>query len=169
MNNFRFKHVKRALARRVNDALKAQGLRLDRVQQDFDDRPMDAVTRRRVVAAMAEAFESWIARQTVFDVAQQFDIAGATAEFFEQWLDTPFRARQGGSRFNNLLWLHLIARSYDPQVVVDSGTFQGASAWALACACPTAKIFSFDIDLSRLRAPLRTRLIYPARLVCVAL
>src|SRR5262249_19709664 len=57
---------------------------------------------------------------------------------------------QGGSRFNNLLWLHLIAQSMQPDVIVDSGTFRGASAWALSFGGLRAQVFSFDIDLKHL-------------------
>jgi hypothetical protein len=62
----------------------------------------------------------------------------------------PYRERGGGSRFNNLSWLYLIAKAMQPTVVIDSGTFKGASAWALSCAVPEARIYSFDIDLSRI-------------------
>jgi hypothetical protein len=92
----------------------------------------------------------WVTRQMIFRPTETFDTATAVEVFFVQWLETPFRGQQGGSRFNNLLWLHLIAKSVRPDIIVDSGTFLGASAWALSLGSPRAQVFSFDIDLGNL-------------------
>lgn len=141
----------RWLSRRVNANFAKVGLRVDYLARDFDSRPLDTFSRRKMFKALAEVCQSWLERQELFNVIETFDVGEAVEQFFENWLATPFREQQGGSRFNNLLWLFLIARSYRPDVIVDSGTFQGASAWALASGCPTADVCSFDIDLSQLR------------------
>jgi hypothetical protein len=143
--------IRRAAFRALNRMLGAAGLRLDRLERDYDDVPLDDVTRTALLSRMADAFDLWVASQTLFDRRAPFDTRDVTRDFFDAWLRRPFRDRQGGSRFNNLLWLHLIARAFAPDVIVDSGTYQGASAWALASACPQARTFSFDIDLSQLR------------------
>ena len=143
--------VKRWTARRLNRALQSGGLRLDHLKQDFDDRPLDAYSKRRIFADLARVFETWLKQQRLFDVRAGFDAAAITAGFFDAWLEAPFRGQQGGSRFNNLLWLFLIARAYQPALVVDSGTFEGASAWALKLGAPDARVLSFDIDLAHLK------------------
>lgn len=143
--------IKRWVGRSLNNALGRVGLRIDYIENDFDDRPVDTFSRRKLFSAMGRQFESWISRQRIFEVADTFDAAAATEEFFDEWLLTPFRQQQGGSRFNNLLWLFLITKSYSPRLIVDSGTYQGASAWALSRGKPNARAYSFDIDLSQLR------------------
>jgi hypothetical protein len=147
-----YKALRRWTARRLNNALARGGLRLDYRQNDFDDRPLDDFTRRKLFSAMAQAFDNWNTHQQIFDVIDVFDTAAATEAFFSEWVATPFREQHGGSRFNNLLWLFLIAKSYRPSLIVDSGTFQGASAWALSRGSPDARVFSYDVDLSQLRA-----------------
>jgi hypothetical protein len=141
----------RTAYRALNRALLSFGLRLDRVSRDFDDAPLDNATLEAVFAALAQSVDAWITGQTLFEVKTRFDTVQVVGEFYARWRGGPFRERQGGSRFNNLLWLHLLAKAYEPDVIVDSGTYQGASAWALALACPAARTLSFDIDLSQLR------------------
>jgi hypothetical protein len=41
----------------------------------------------------------------------------------------------------------LLAKSAEPAVIIDSGTFTGSSAWALSLGCPKAQVYSFDINL----------------------
>ncbi|WP_420137308.1 hypothetical protein [Sphingomonas sp.] len=99
---------------------------------------------------LAAAFDKWKQSQTLFPQLAEFDTHRAVATFYEAYLGSPFRTRAGGSRLNNLLLLYLVARSYEPTTIIDSGTFQGASAWALKLGAPRARVISFDIDLSRL-------------------
>lgn len=143
------KTLKRHFGQAVNSLLAQAGLKLDFNRLDFDDRPLDDHSRDALFSALGQVFDEWIASQALFDCAERFDPVAAARDFYEAWLDSPFRGQQGGSRFNNLLWLYYIARSAKPDVIVDSGTFKGASAWALALGCPTSVIFSFDIDLSK--------------------
>lgn len=143
--------LRRWVARRINAGLSHAGLRLDYFQRDFDDRPVDEFTTRRLCSAMADEFDRWVTRQKIFEVAETFDTAVVTEQFLTTWLTLPFRDQHGGSRFNNLLWLFLIAKSYGPSVIIDSGTYRGASAWALSRGCPNAHVYSFDVDLSQLR------------------
>ncbi len=145
------KPLQRTLARTLKRMLASRGLRLDYLQRDFDRQPIDAYSKSKLFAAMGGSFAQWNARQRVFAGAQDFDATAATAQFYQRWLDTPFGEQQGGSRFNNLLWLFLIAKSYRPSLIVDSGTYQGASAWALWLGQPEAEIVSFDIDLANLK------------------
>lgn len=99
---------------------------------------------------MAQAFDDWARRQETINLVDRFDTPSAVRQFLEQWLNMPFRQQEGGSRFNNLLWLFLLAKAFNPTVIVDSGTYRGGSAWALAAGAPAARVLSFDIDLSHL-------------------
>jgi hypothetical protein len=81
--------------------------------------------------------------------ASALDWRAEVERFYELYLGSPYRAMSGGSRFNNQLWLYAVTKAYAPKLVVDSGTYQGASAWALDLAAP-GKVISFDIDLSQL-------------------
>lgn len=142
---------KKWFSRTLRRALAKRGLRLEYITNDFDSRPLDDHTLARLFASLGEVFEAWNRSQKFFDPVDSFDASQATENFFQQWIGTPFKSQQGGSRFNNLLWLHLIAKAYRPTLVVDSGTFEGASAWALASGAPSSTVLSFDISLQNLR------------------
>jgi hypothetical protein len=144
-------NLRRVIFRRLNRMLGVAGLRLDRVERDYDDVPLDRFTQSVLLSRMADAFDLWADAQTLFERRMRFDTRAVTEAFFDEWRRLPFRGRHGGSRFNNLLWLHLITKACSPDVIIDSGTYQGASAWALARACPEARTFSFDVDLSQVR------------------
>ena len=145
------KSLQRFTARRVNKALRKVGLQLAYLERDFESFPVDAFTRRKLFEALAIQYQIWVDRQVLFEVSKSFDAVAATEDFFNAWSATPFREQQGGSRFNNLLWLFLISKSYAPALIVDSGTYSGASAWALSMGSPNAEVYSFDIDLSQLK------------------
>ena len=73
---------------------------------------------------------------------------GRAEGFYNSYVSSPFRDADGGSRFNNLLWLFLISKIMRPSLVVDSGTFKGASAWALKMGAGDAQVHSFDPNMS---------------------
>lgn len=102
-------------------------------------------------AAMAREIGEWLASQTLFDVKQAIDLEAEIAAFYDDYLVSPFRLQLGESRYNNCLWLYLLARASAPDLIIDSGTYTGASSWALSRGAPQAKVVSFDIDLSNLR------------------
>ncbi len=58
----------------------------------------------------------------------------------------PIVENKGGSDFNSGLWVFLVAFLKQPDLIIDSGTFRGASAWLMKMACPNAEIHSFDIE-----------------------
>ena len=60
----------------------------------------------------------------------------------------------------SLMWLHLLTRSLDPSVIVESGVFRGASLVTLMRASRRAKLFAFDIDLSNLAFRNEDRITY---------
>lgn len=141
--------VKKLIGRAVESALKPLGLQITKVSRDFDCRPTGHALDR-MLSELAGAFDTWCAHSQIWPLCQHPDTLKVVAEFYEAFLTSPFRAKGGGSRFNNLLWLHLLARASQPSVIIDSGTYRGASAWAFATAVPKATVLSFDIDLTTL-------------------
>lgn len=137
--------------RALNRALAVGGLSLDRVARDFDARLDNPAQIARMHRDLARAWEGWLAGQQVIPVRTKVDAEREGALFYQAYLPSPYRDQSGGSRYNNLLSLRLVARTVAPSVVIDSGTYTGASSWALKLACPEARVLSFDIDLSRLR------------------
>src|ERR1700728_1544270 len=140
--------LKRTAYRGCNVILKKLGLELQVVSEDFDARLDQPSQVGRIFSEFAKIADPWLRRQKLFPVACEFDLSLALCQFYEQYLDSPFRDKMGGSRFNNLAWLYLLAKSMKPGFVIDSGTFRGASAWAFSKA--GVEVFSFDIDLTRL-------------------
>jgi hypothetical protein len=141
--------------RLVNKALSAFGLELQKKQQDFDARLEQECFRSRIFSALGGEISGWLGKQNLFEQRCGFNAEELVADIYGQFLQSPFRRRSGGSRFNNLCWLAAIAKAMQPSLIVDSGTFQGASAWAFSASGVPCKIISFDIDLSRilLRVP----------------
>jgi hypothetical protein len=140
-------NLKSATLRAANALLAPAGFRIQRLTQDFDARLDSPRLVERIVREFSRIAGEFFAYQSLFEVVP-FDIHGAISSFYKGYIDSPFRERFGGSRFNNLVWLFLIAKAYQPTVIVDSGTYQGASAWALRHGAPKAALYSFDIDLS---------------------
>jgi hypothetical protein len=143
-------NIKRSVFRAVNKGLSIVGMQLIRTLTDLDSYPLNPALQQGVFHDLALAAGDWFGSQTLF-AAEPFNVEQAVRDFFFLYLKTPFRDTAGGSRFNNLLWLNLVARAYNPDVIIESGTYRGASAWALRLgARPATTVWSFDIDLSRL-------------------
>lgn len=142
--------LKRLIKRGLDAALKPLGLELVRPSLDFESRPTGHALEQ-MLKELATAFDSWCAKTQVWPLFSQSDTLDVVCRFYEAYLASPFREQAGGSRFNNLLWLHLLARVSRPTLIIDSGTYRGASAWALASAAPGCPVLSFDLDLGPLR------------------
>jgi hypothetical protein len=142
--------LKHELLNIVNGALAPRGFKIERIVWDFDARLDKPEQLRRIFCDFTAVAEEWLSRQTIFPVKNSFPIADDLQLLFERYLSSPFRQRHGGTRFNGLAWLFVIAKAMKPEVIIDSGTYKGGSAWVFAQAVPEAKILSFDIDLSNL-------------------
>ncbi len=144
--------IHRGAWRLAKRTLAAVGLQLDRPYVEFANRLTSARHVDGMLMRTADVVEQWLAQQRILPSAA-FDAKPLVQGFFEAYLKTPFREAAGQSRFNKLLWLTVVARALQPGLIVDSGTYRGASAWALSFGAPDAKILSFDPQLSQL--PLR--------------
>ena len=83
--------------------------------------------------------------------------AWATRELFLNGLDAfraiyearPIRDNAGGMLSTHMFYTWLTAKTLNPELIIDSGTYKGQSAWLFKQACPNARIISFDIDTSQ--------------------
>lgn len=139
------------VSRAVNQILASLDVRLVRIEKDFSSLPLDNTSRSALFSEMSQLYESWIKTQNLYSVRDDYVVMQVVEAFFIEWQMTPFNLQFGGSRFNNLLWLHLIAKSFRPDYIVDSGTYQGASAWALQTGSTTSRVSSYDISLANLK------------------
>jgi hypothetical protein len=143
---------RRTVARIANSLLRGFGLELSKVALDFDARLESPRHLQFLFDALAEPIERWINTQQLFTLCSRPALVKPDIErFYHEYLGSPFRVQVGASRFNNLLWLYLLARMLRPTVIIDSGTYMGASAWALSLGSPDSPVHSFDPDLSRLK------------------
>lgn len=138
------------LGRRANHLLGQFKLEVSPVGRDFDARLISDRHLDRMFAAISQTASDYLASQDLIEIKNRFDVEREIRDFYEAYLQSPFRLQRGGSRFGNLLWLDLIAKSQQPDIIVDSGTYLGASAWALSQGARNSRIMSFDIDQSRL-------------------
>src|SRR5580698_252664 len=143
-------NIQRVLFRALNRTLGRFDLRIDRIGRDFDARLDQPEQLSRIFRGMGSVANRWLSEQKLFPLRNRFDSTDVLSVFYHEFVTSPFRATFGGSRFNNLAWLHLIAKAMSPSLVIDSGTYMGASAWAFALALPDAEVWSFDVDLSRI-------------------
>lgn len=142
----------RIAAHLANTLLGRFGLELSRRGiSDFDARLESPKHLEFLFDDLAAPMQQWIDTQKLFTPASRIQVRPAIERFYREYLESPFRAQVAGSRFNNLLWLYLLANAIRPTVIVDSGTYAGASAWAMSLGSPDSPQYSFDIDLSRLK------------------
>jgi hypothetical protein len=143
--------LRRILGRMANRILSKMDLELIPVAADLDSLLLPGPRLDRMFSETAAIAVTWLSSQKIFEWKERFDVEQEVRLFFIDYLASPFRNPRGGSRIGNLLWLNLIAKSLVPDLIVDSGTYTGASAWALARGNPRARILSFDLDMSRLK------------------
>ena len=109
--------------------------------------PLRARLQREIIAVVAETVE----RRLDFAPAGAVERArAAVPDFFALYDQRAVRDNDGGSGFNDSLWLYVVARVFAPQAIVESGVHKGHSTWVLRQACPRAAIHCFDVDLSKL-------------------
>lgn len=115
---------------------------------DGDNVVLSEPQRQALVQALAAALEPFLAGPTAKLLAPGDGprLERLIAEFLALFAARPVRDNAGGAGFNSSLCLFLTARLLQPQAILDSGTFQGHSAWLFRRACPGAAVHSFDIE-----------------------
>lgn len=135
--------------RTMNKLLNTAGLQITPVSYNFEPRLSNGPILDRMIEDLTLNLTQWLAKQTLFDVKHTITVS-QTRQFYDDYLVSDFRRIGGASQFNNLLSLYAVTMAYQPDLIIDSGTFTGASAWALKRGEPNARIVSYDIDMTRL-------------------
>ena len=123
---------------------------VDLPEEVFDR--LDASERAALAGAVAAPLLGF-AEEAAADLGTDFEAAALRrdiAAFVERYRARPCRDNRGGCRFNSCVSIYLIARLVAPDAIIESGTFQGQSAWVLRSVRPEAEIRCYDPDLGNL-------------------
>lgn len=134
----------RALNRHV---LPRYRLVLRKSGHEADNHILTASVRARMAADIAAIAGPWLEQVLGPDMTMaQRQLPDAVLEFMALHEARPVRDNSGGMGFNGSLWLYLFVRALGPGLIVESGTWQGHSAWLMAEAAPQAHLVTFDIE-----------------------
>jgi hypothetical protein len=70
--------------------------------------------------------------------------------FYEMFPTCPVPVMGGGCTFHSALMIYLASRWMKPDLIIESGSYRGVSAWVFRTACPKAEIHCFDISFAHL-------------------
>lgn len=115
---------------------------------DWIHRPTSPREVGRLLNAAAEALRADL---SAAGLGAELDIPALVEEFWHLIPSAPVRQRRGGSGFNGSLQLYGAMRALRPRFVIESGVFRGLTTWVIRQACPEARIFCHDPDLSGLQ------------------
>ncbi|WP_267423941.1 hypothetical protein [Methylobacterium sp. GC_Met_2] len=114
---------------------------------DWSHRP----TSPREVATLLEAAAAILERDlAAAGLTLDGPVIDPVRTFWSLIPTAPVRQRRGGSGFNGALQLYVAMRALKPAFVIESGVFRGMTTWVIRQACPEARIFCHDPDLSGL-------------------
>jgi hypothetical protein len=74
-----------------------------------------------------------------------------TRDFLALYPSRPLENNTGGCGLVPCYWLFVVARWLQPDLIVESGIWQGQTLWLWRATCPGAEIHGFDIDLNNLK------------------
>lgn len=77
------------------------------------------------------------------------EILAAVDEFSEVYEKRPIKNNDFGMRSPHMFAVWFIVRKLNPDIIIESGVWKGQGTWLLEMACPDAKLFSIDVNLSR--------------------
>ena len=83
--------LRRSVFRSCNAVLSHFNLALQVITQDFDARLDQPSQVSRIFSAFAKIADEWLRGQNLFTMAGKFDSTQALRQFYEQFLDSPFR------------------------------------------------------------------------------
>lgn len=124
--------------------LPRHGLILRKYATDGDDGTETAALSRRQDEAAAALLADWAQAAGFTAAPGRSVLADWLQDFRAVHGQRPIRDNKGGAGFNSSLCLWLTARLAAPRAVIESGTFQGHSAWLLRQALPSAEIVTYD-------------------------
>lgn len=124
--------------------LPRHGLVLRKYATDGDDITETPDLLARQDRAAATLLRDWAQAAGFADLPDSAEMAAWIGAFRTLYAARPVRENKGGAGFNSSLCLWLTARLARPAAIVESGTFQGHSAWLLRQAAPEAELLTFD-------------------------
>jgi hypothetical protein len=144
-------NLKAAMVRALNrHVLPRWQLVLRKSGHGDDDQMLTPKYRDIMVADVSALLAPYLMRVGLLPATDGAALEALVREFLALHQTRPVRDNTGGTGLNGSLCLFAIARLLAPLLVVESGTWQGHSAWLLAKACPGAEIHSFDIEQDNL-------------------
>lgn len=132
----------------MNGVLRPLGFEVRGIVQEGESRPLSQRMRQESQSHITKAIEACPPFFTGLNWAGH--IAPLVAEFSELYESRPIRDRDGSCGYNTGVILFIAARLAAPSLILESGTYKGASSWIFRNACPKAEIHCFDLDFSKL-------------------
>ncbi len=135
-------NLKASIVRGLNrHVLPRWRLTLKKSANEADALPAPGPMRDRLVGNAAALLQPW-----ADGIAIGADAKALIEEFIAVFARRPVRDNAGGSGFNGSLCLFAAVRLLEPDLIVESGTWKGHSAWLFRQAAPRARIVTFDIE-----------------------
>ncbi len=79
------------------------------------------------------------------------DIRNKLEEFASLYVSRPIRDNTGGMGFPHMFAAWFILSTLSPRVIIESGVFHGQGTWLFEQACPQARLYCIDINLSQVQ------------------
>jgi len=131
--------------------LPRHGLVLRKYSTDGDDATETPALLARQAGRAGGLLAEWARAAGFADPPAAAELADWIGEFRDLYAARPVPENKGGAGFNSSLCLWLTARLARPAAIIESGTFQGHSAWLLRQAAPQAEVLTFDTVPENLR------------------
>jgi hypothetical protein len=145
------KRIKSLAARLLNRAIEPMGLHIVKNEIDLVSSRFTGEYTNAVWTNITGEMGSLYKRLNKLGVNCTPDKIGRLRDFHQAYIDYPWKNFGGGIQYNNALVLFAVAQALNPELIVDSGTFRGFSAWVLGQACSHTQILSHDISLAHLK------------------
>jgi hypothetical protein len=106
--------------------------------------------RQRQIERLANLAQDRITQ--VFGLNVQRDWEADIHDYYQSLVQHPVREHRKGTTNTGLtLWLHLLVRAIQPDLIIESGVFMGRSLYTLRYAAPNAELHAFDVSFAHLR------------------
>jgi hypothetical protein len=132
----------------MNRVLNPMGFELRRFRYEGDSYTVSNDLIEHQIGLVAEQLQT--INGFLLPVSDRSALETPIRQYYKLFQDRPVRQAAGGSGFNAGLILFVAARLAAPQLIVESGTFKGFSAWVFRQACPDAELHCFDLSFAEL-------------------
>ena len=108
----------------------------------------------RLAGHLARISSTFLAsNDALFQDVNPTQIFKYTQEFLTLIHQHPVTHDYGGAGFNSSYWIYLLTKIINPDLIIESGTFRGQSAWVFRSAKKDAELYCFDINMRNLEIP----------------